>query len=130
MYASASFVGYNYDVKFKAVFKAYSSKEKLDDAEDDVLEMHDKALANNGFEDCDKTTVNYQQKLNKGWTMKVFSDFTVNVTAPDFEEALDVAVGVVDEMELPSDLHLETFAFDTYELVYPEPDYVFHEEWG
>ena len=130
MYASASFVGYNYDVKFKAVFKAYSSKEKLDDAEDDVLEMHDKALANNGFEDCDKTTVNYQQKLTKGWTMKVFSDFTVNVTAPDFEEALDVAVGVVDEMELPSDLHLETFAFDTYEMIDPEPDYVFHEEWG
>jgi hypothetical protein len=129
MYANASFVGYNYDVKFKAVFKAYSEKENLDDAEDDVFEMHDKALANNGFEDCDKTTVNYQQKLNKGWTMKVFSDFTVNVTAPDFEEALDVAVGVVDEMELPSDLHLETFAFDTYEMNC-EPEYCIREEWG
>jgi hypothetical protein len=129
MYASASFVGYNYDVKFKAVFNAYSEKENLDDAEDDVFEMHDKALANNGFEDCDKTTVNYQQKLNKGWTMKVFSDFTVNVTAPDFEEALDVAVGVVDEMELPSDLHLETFAFDTYEMNC-EPEYCIREEWG
>ena len=130
MYAGATFVGYSYDVKIKAVFNAYSEKEKLDDAEDDVFEMHDKALMNNDFKDCDKTTVDKQQKLDRGWKMVVYSDFTVNVTAPDIDEAFDVAAGVVDEMELPSGLHLHTFCIDTYEMVYPEPEYVFHEEWG
>ena len=65
MYANASFVGYNYDVKFKAIFNAYSEKENLDDAEDDVLEMHDKTLMNNDFGDCDKTKVGKQQKLDR-----------------------------------------------------------------
>ena len=31
MYASATFVGYSYDVKIKAVFNAYRKKKKLDD---------------------------------------------------------------------------------------------------
>ena len=125
----ATFRGYNFDVKFNAVFNAFSSKDKLDDAEDEVFEMHDKALKNNDFEDCDKTSVDRQQKLNRGWTMKVYSTFTVNVTAPDYEEALDVAVGMVDEMELPAGLHLETFSFENYEMVC-EPEYIYHEEWG
>ena len=129
MYANASFVGYNYDVKFKAVFNAYSEKENLDDAEDDVLEMHDKALMNNDFGDCDKTKVGKQQKLDHGWKMVVFSDFTVNVTAPDIDEAFDVAVGMVDEMELPGGLHLHTFCIDGYEMNC-DPEYLIREEWG
>jgi hypothetical protein len=130
MYANATCVGYSYDVKFKAVFGAYSDKETLDDAEDDVMEMHDKAMMANDFDDLGETKVDKQTKLEHGWKMKVYSSFSVNVNAPDYEEALDVAVGVIDEMELPGNLHLETYCFDTYEMVSPEPEYVFHEEWG
>lgn len=125
----ARFVGYNFDVKFNAVFGAYSEKDNLEEAEEDVFEMHDKALMNNDFKDCDKTTVDEQQKLNRGWKMKLYSTFTVNLTAPDYEEAVDLAVGMVDEMELPAGLHLETFCYENYEMEY-EPAYVSSEEWG
>lgn len=123
----ARFVGYNFDIRFNAVFSAYSEKDNLEEAEDEVFEMHDKTMDNNDFKDLDKTTVDSQQKLNRGWKMKLYSTFMVNVTAPDFEEALDVAVGMVDDMELTPGLHLETFGYDNYEMVY-EPEYVMRGE--
>ena len=79
--------------------------EDVFDAEDIAIDMVERELILRDVDECDSHIIEETPSL-VGYIVKVKTNMVVPVVAGDYEEALRLAEGFIDEMNLPNEINL------------------------